>query len=46
MYGFPGKLVCLSKPVKATDIKKTLAQYKISPFCANYESLMFYSTGP
>jgi hypothetical protein len=29
-----------------TDDKKTLAYYKIWPFAVNYESVMFYSTGP
>jgi hypothetical protein len=46
IYELGGKLVCLSKPVKSTDIKKTLAYHKISPFFVNYEYRMFYISGP
>jgi len=41
------KLVCLSKLVcLLLTIEKKLAYYKIYPFPVNYESVMFYITGP
>ncbi len=43
--GFYFKLVCLSKPVKVTEIEKTPAYYEIWPFSVNYKSAMFYCTG-
>jgi hypothetical protein len=46
IYELGGKLVCLSKPLKETDIKKALAYYKICPFSVSYEYGMFYSIGP
>ncbi len=52
MYVFLSKLVCLpklaclSKPLKLTDNIKALAYHKLCPFIVNYESIMFYSTGP
>ncbi len=47
MYGFCSKLMCLYKLVcLSLTIEKTLAFYKIYPFFENYESRMFYSTGP
>ncbi len=30
IYGFRSKLVCLSKPMKMTDNRQTLAYYEIS----------------
>jgi hypothetical protein len=38
VFAFSGKGVCPSL--------ETLAYYEICPFPVNYESVMFYSTGP
>jgi hypothetical protein len=40
--------VCLfvQARVFATDNRKDCAYYEIWPFSVNYESVMFYSTGP
>ncbi len=45
MYIFHSKLVRLYSRVKGTDDRKD-TYYEICPFSANYESVMFYSTGP
>ncbi len=45
MYIIRSKVVCLPKPVKVTDQKKTLAYFKICSSSVNYESAIFYSTG-
>jgi hypothetical protein len=43
MYGFRSKLVCLSKQVKFTDIRKNTHWL---PNIVNYEFVMFYIKGP
>ncbi len=47
IYGFCSKLMCLYKLVcLSLTIEKTLAFYKIYPFFENYESRIFYTSGP
>jgi len=46
MYELCSKLVCLSKLVKGTDNRKTLAYYRVDQFSVDYKSVMLYNTGP
>ncbi len=47
MYRLRSKLVSLLAQASVfVQAKKTLAYYKICPFSVNYESKMFYGTGP
>jgi hypothetical protein len=45
IYGLSSKLVCFVQVIEK-EAEKILAYYEICSFSANYESVMFYSTGP
>ncbi len=46
IYGLRSKLVCLTKLVKVTDSRKDISLPGNLSIFVNYESVMFYGTGP